>query len=105
MKLFSFHPESPTPVANVELDDITTILSSITDREIDIAHVVSSRVFTSSEEAANIIKLLSTEAVKMNMRGVVIALGQAETFGSQLFDPLDDVPQVKPVERMKVNII
>jgi DNA-directed RNA polymerase, mitochondrial len=87
------------------LEDVASILTDISAKDIDITHVVSSRVFTSSEEAADLIKMLSTEAVKLDMRGVVSALGQAETKGSTLYDPLDDVPQVKPVEKMKVTVV
>jgi len=43
-------------------------------------------------------------AVDLNLLGVVGELGQAEVLGSQLLDPLDNVPEVMPVTRLKVNI-
>lgn len=59
---------------------------------------------SSSDEASQIIRLLSRTAVDMNLSRVVTELGQAEAIGCQLVDPLQDVPEVNPVTKLKVRV-
>jgi DNA-directed RNA polymerase len=75
------------------------------DRKISVSFVVSDRVFSSSEEAADVIKTLSKAAVDLNMSRVVAELGQAEAIGSHTTDLLDSVPEVNPVLRVKVRFV
>lgn len=79
-----------------------TLLSNIVEREIDVSSVVSDRVFTSSEEAAEVIKILSKAAVALNLSRVITELGQAEAIGAHYADALDGIPEVLPVMRAKV---
>jgi len=58
---------------------------------------------TSSEEAVEIIKLLSKAAMQLNMPRIISELGQAEIIGTQVTDALDDVPEATPVMRIKVR--
>ncbi|KAF8229392.1 DNA/RNA polymerase [Tricholoma matsutake] len=97
-----FNPESSTPVLEVSIQDPASLLTHILDRKISVSHVIADRVFSSSEEAAEIIKILSRAAVNLNFPHVVSELGQAEAIGSQFSDVLDNVPEVNPVLR-KVN--
>ncbi|KAG9311110.1 DNA/RNA polymerase [Chiua virens] len=76
------------------------LLSRLTARGISIRDVISDRVFTSSEEAAQVIRLLSKAAIEMNMSQVIMALGQVEAMGSDVLGPLDDVPEVRPVKKL-----
>ena len=73
------------------------------DRQISIPHVVSNRVFTSSEEALDIVKLLTKSAIELNQPKVLVALGHSEGVGVQYSDILDNVPEVIPVLRYKVS--
>lgn len=68
-----------------------------------MSRVVADRSLSSSEEAAEIIKLLSSAAAEMNLIKVVVELGQAQAMGSYS-DPLENVPEVSPVIRTKVSI-
>ena len=81
-----------------------TILSNIVDRGYDIQHVVADRVFSSDEEAGEIIKGLSKAAVDLNLSRIVSELGQAEAM-SQYPDILAGVPEATPVLRPKVCLI
>ncbi|OAX44242.1 DNA/RNA polymerase [Rhizopogon vinicolor AM-OR11-026] len=95
-----FNPESETPVHLSNMPNPTTLLSNLMDREISPTNVVADRVFSSSEEASDIIKLLSKAAVELNFPHVLAELGQAESLGSHVPDPLEDVPEVNPVTRL-----
>lgn len=98
-----FNPESSKPVLNVSIQDPPSLLTRIADRKLSFSHVVADRVFSSSEEAAQIIKVLSKAAVNLNMSHVAAELGQAEAVGTRFSDILDDVPEVTPVMRAKVS--
>jgi len=78
------------------------LLSRLTARGISIQDVISDRVFTSSEEASEAIRLLSKAAIEMNMSRVIVELGQVEAMGTHL-DPLNDVPEVTPVKKLAVS--
>lgn len=84
-------------------EDPPHLLTQIIDRKLSISHIVASRVFSSSEEAADIIKILSKTAVDLNLSHVVAELGHAEAAGTRFSDILDDIPEVKPVLRVKVS--
>jgi DNA-directed RNA polymerase len=94
-----FGPESTKPVFGVSTEDPASLLAQIVHRKLSIPHVIADRVFSSSEEAAEIIKTLSKAAVDLNLSHVVTELGQAEAAGT---DVLDNVPEVNPVLRVKV---
>ncbi|KAH7882208.1 hypothetical protein F5I97DRAFT_1939648 [Phlebopus sp. FC_14] len=95
-----FHPESDTPLDLPSAQNPTRLLSSLTAQNISLTAVISDRVFSSSEDASQIIKVLSKTAIDMNLSRVVSELGQAEYFGSRLPDPLGDVPEVAPVTKL-----
>ncbi|KIJ61213.1 hypothetical protein HYDPIDRAFT_177116 [Hydnomerulius pinastri MD-312] len=97
-----FNPESENPVYTASAQSPTKLLSRFTARGISPTAVISDRVFTSSEEASQLIQMLSKTAVDMNMSRVVSELGQAEALGSQLPDPLEDVPEVNPVTKLVI---
>jgi DNA-directed RNA polymerase len=78
---------------------------SIVDRHIPISNVVSDRVFTSSKDAASVIKILSKAAVDHHLSHIVGELGQADAIGREYVDPLADVPEVLPVFRIKVSLL
>lgn len=75
----------------------------IIEREVSVSRVVADRSLSSSDEATEIIKLLSSAAAEMNLIKVVVELGQAQAMGSYV-DPLKNVPEVLPVLRTKVSI-
>ncbi|KAG2151835.1 hypothetical protein BD769DRAFT_1623558 [Suillus cothurnatus] len=95
-----FNPESDTPVHLSDLPNPTTLLSNMVERDISSTAVVADRVLASSEEASDIIKLLSKSAVALNHPRILAELGQAEFLGSHVPDPLEGVPEVKPVVRL-----
>ncbi|KAG1902934.1 uncharacterized protein F5891DRAFT_1276856 [Suillus fuscotomentosus] len=95
-----FSPESDTPVHLSDLPNPTTLLSNLIERDISPTAVVADRVLASSEEASEIIKLLSKSAVDLNHPRILAELGQAEFLGSHVPDPLEGVPEVKPVLRL-----
>ncbi|KAG1790147.1 DNA/RNA polymerase, partial [Suillus variegatus] len=95
-----FNPESDTPVHLSDLPNPTTLLSNLIERDISPTAVVADRVLASSEEASEIIKLLSKSAVDLNHPRILAELGQAEFLGSHVPDPLEGVPEVKPVLRL-----
>lgn len=99
-----FNPESETPVHLSNMPNPTTLLSNLIEREISPTNVVADRIFSSSEEASDIIKLLSRAAVELNLSSVLAELGQAESLGSHVPDPLEDVPEVSPVTRLNVHV-
>lgn len=79
------------------------LLSRLTARGISIQDIISDRVFTSSEEASEVIRLLSKAAIEMNMSRVIAELGQVEAMGTGHLDPLSDVPEVTPVRKLAVS--
>jgi DNA-directed RNA polymerase len=83
----------------------STILTNIIDRQLSISHVISDRVFSSSQDASDVITLLSKAAVDLNLSRVVSELGQAEAIGREFHDPLENVPEVQPVFRVKVCVL
>ncbi|KAH7908847.1 hypothetical protein BJ138DRAFT_1011941 [Hygrophoropsis aurantiaca] len=98
-----FNPSSETP-ADVELaQSPNRLLSSIIERQLSVTSIVADRVFTSSEEASQAIRLLSKAAVDLNMSQIVTELGQAEALGTTSPDFLDNVPEATPVTRIRVD--
>lgn len=79
------------------------LLSRLTARGISIQDVISDRVFTSSEEASEVIRLLSKAAIEANMSPVIAELGRVEAMGTDHLDPLNDVPEVIPVKKLAVS--
>lgn len=80
------------------------LLRGMVDRQIPVSHVVASRSVSSDQEAADIIKLLSKTAVDMNLVSVVDELSRTQALGNSLLpDPLQDIPEARPVLRPKVK--
>jgi len=98
-----FNPESDPPLELSNMRHPTTLLTSIMDRKISVSRVVSDRVFSSSKEAAGVIKILSKAAVDLNLSRIVTELGQADAIGREYIDPLENVPEVQPVLRIKAR--
>ncbi|THG95963.1 hypothetical protein EW026_g5773 [Hermanssonia centrifuga] len=97
-----FNPETQSPIsATVELHEPVRLLRCLIDRDISVALVVSDRAFKSNEEAAMAIKVLSKAAVEMNVSRIVSELGMAKVQGSYAPDPLEDIPEAIPVQRVK----
>ncbi|KAI0798166.1 DNA/RNA polymerase [Abortiporus biennis] len=97
-----FNPESDTPVpSTVGLCTPKELLQSLTDRQIPVALVLSDRSMVDSEETSKIIQLLSLAAVDMNMTKVINELGLTESLGSTMPNPLENIPEVKPVLKLK----
>jgi DNA-directed RNA polymerase, mitochondrial len=93
-------------MTEVEMSDPTTILRGIVDKEIPVSKVVASRSVSSDQEAAEMIRVLSKTAVEMNVLSVMDELGQTKALGGDLLpDPLQDVPAVVPVLRVKVEFL
>lgn len=92
-----------------DLDDMPSssnpgqLLSRLTARGIPIQDVISDRVFVSSEEASEVIRLLSKAAVDTNMSRVIVELAQVEAMGAGHPDLLDNVPEVTPVKKLAVS--
>jgi len=85
--------------------DPTTLLRGAIDRQIPVSEVVASRSISSDQEAVEVIKLLSKTAVEMNLVSVVDELSRTQALGNSLLpDPLQDVPEARPVLRPKVRI-
>ena len=83
--------------------DPPALLRGIVDRQISVSQVVASRSVSSDQEAADIIKLLSKTAVEMNLASVVDELSRTQALGNSLLpDPLQDIPEARPVLRPKV---
>jgi len=86
--------------------DPPALLRGIVDRQIPVSQVVASRSVSSDQEAADIIKLLSKTAVEMNLVSVVDELSRTQALGNSLLpDPLQDIPEARPVLRPKVLTI
>lgn len=83
----------------------TALLRGVVDRRIPVSQVVSSRSISSDQEAVDIIKILSKTAVEMNLVSVVDELSRTQALGNSLLpDPLQDVPEARPVLRPKVRV-
>lgn len=95
-----FNSESDTPIHLSKLPNPATLLSNLIERGISPTAVVADRVLATSEEASDIIKLLSKSAVDLNHPRILAELGQAESLGRHVPDPLEGVPEVKPVVRL-----
>lgn len=99
-----YNHEAEDPISRtVDLITPTTILQAIADRNIPATMVITDKAFTSDADAAAAIKLLSKAAVEMNLSKVIVELGAVEVLGSQVPDPLDDVPEAMPVKKAKVR--
>lgn len=96
MTVSRFHESTLTPTRYRGAKTPTDILANIVEREISVSSVVSDRVFVSSEQASDVIKILSQAAVKLGLSQIVMELGQAEALGTY-DDPLEDIPEVIPV--------
>lgn len=81
------------------------MLISILNRDIPIENVVADRVFETSSEAAEVIKLLSKAAADLGHTEVIARLGQTEAIGAHYEDILADIPEVMPVMRVKVSFL
>ncbi|KAL0952784.1 hypothetical protein HGRIS_007009 [Hohenbuehelia grisea] len=90
-------PESPNPIRSDDLQSPASLLTKLLDRGISVPHVVSDRVFYDSKEASEVIQVLSKAAVDLNLSSVVSQLGMTETVGQVYDDPLEGVPEVRPV--------
>ncbi|KAH0833941.1 DNA/RNA polymerase [Lanmaoa asiatica] len=91
---------SPDPNDSTSAPSPGKLLSRLTTRGMSVQDVISDRVFTSSEEASEVIRLLSKAAIEMNMSRVIAELGQVEAMGTGRLDPLDGVPEVTPVKKL-----
>src|SRR5438552_1002139 len=98
-----FNPDSDPPLELHTMRNPTALLTNIIDRQIPLSSVVSDRIFSSSDDAAQVIRLLSKAAVELNLSRIVTELGQAEAIGRVYVDPLEDVPEVLPVMRIRVS--
>jgi DNA-directed RNA polymerase len=99
-----FNPRSTLPSSELSsLPRPEHLLTSIVERNLSISHVITDRVFTSSDEVAGIIKSLSQAAVDLNMSRVVSELGQNEIIGQYSSDPLEGVPEAIPVRKAKAS--
>jgi DNA-directed RNA polymerase, mitochondrial len=81
-----------------------TLLRRIVDREIPVTMVISDKAFTSSEDAADAMKLLSRAAVDANLPNlskVIMELGTVEALGSQAGEGAETIPEVTPVVKQK----
>ncbi|OCH85018.1 DNA/RNA polymerase [Obba rivulosa] len=108
-----FHPDSmqagdAAVRCGAETHDPESMLRHIIEHQIPVSLVVADRAFQSSEEANEVIRLLSRAAVNMGLAKVVNELGMAESLGRQGLDPLEDVPEAIPVMKPKkpsINVI
>lgn len=99
-----FNPDSSTPLSSsLQIPTPTELLRSIIDKHIPVSLIVADRSFGNSDEAAEVIKLLSKAAVEMNLSKIVGELGLAEILGSTIPDPLMEVPEAVPVVKAKVR--
>ncbi|KAJ7145775.1 hypothetical protein C8R44DRAFT_826911 [Mycena epipterygia] len=73
-----------------------SILANAVQSNIPVDRLISDRVFTEDEEAAQIIERLTASAIKLNIPDVVSELGKAHTLG---VDADDDLPTVNPVKK------
>ncbi|KAJ7041142.1 DNA/RNA polymerase [Mycena alexandri] len=75
-----------------------TLLDQAIRNDVDISRLVSDRVFTDDEEAAEIITQLSKSAILLNQPKAVEDLGAAHALGVEE-DPEDAALQVNPVRK------
>lgn len=94
-------PESPQPLHSDHQQDPKALLWGMVNHQVLATMVVSDRVFETSDEASQVIQLLSKAAVEMGLSNVVSELGMAESLGREEDDLLDDVPEAIPVKRRK----
>lgn len=93
-----FNPISKSVTISKDLSP-PSILNNIVKRGINVQEVVTDRVYESSSEVAQVIKLLSRAAVELNLSNIISELGQLEVVATQ--SPLDQVPDVRPVLKEK----
>ncbi|KAI6147961.1 hypothetical protein BKA82DRAFT_4485937 [Pisolithus tinctorius] len=96
-----FNSASEKPVHLASALNPSRLLNNLVARGISPTTVITDRVVSSSSEASQIIQILSKSAVDMNLSRIVTELGQAEALGCQLPDPLENVPEVNPVTKLK----
>ncbi|KAF9078309.1 hypothetical protein BDP27DRAFT_1378803 [Rhodocollybia butyracea] len=96
-----FGPDSPNHVLDSGYIRPIDMLTNLLGRDIPVERVIADRVFSTSEEAADVIKLLSKAAADLGLAEVITQLGQTEAIGAQYQDVLADVPEVMPVLRVK----
>ncbi|KAJ3929955.1 MAG: DNA/RNA polymerase [Lentinula lateritia] len=96
-----FGPDSPNHVPDTGAVPPVDMLISILNRDIPIENVVADRVFETSSEAAEVIKLLSKAAADLGHTEVIARLGQTEAIGAHYEDILAEIPEVMPVMRVK----
>lgn len=101
--LLRYGPESPDHVPNCGQISPKPLLAKLKERAIPIENVVADRVFDTSEEAAQVIKILSKAAADSGFHDVVNLLGQTEALGSHYQDIYADIPEATPVMRPKVS--
>ncbi|KIN96613.1 hypothetical protein M404DRAFT_16854 [Pisolithus tinctorius Marx 270] len=99
-----FNSASEKPVHLASALNPSRLLNNLVARGISPTTVITDRVVSSSSEASQIIQILSKSAVDMNLSRIVTELGQAEALGCQLPDPLENVPEVNPVTKLKVKL-
>ncbi|KAK2465507.1 hypothetical protein APHAL10511_002399 [Amanita phalloides] len=88
-----FNPESPNPVTHLGHFPPAKLLNNLVKRAVNVQDVVVDRIFESSEDAADVVKLLSRAAVELNITRIVTELGQVETYAAQTPDVLQNVPE------------
>ncbi|KAI6003176.1 hypothetical protein F5J12DRAFT_906188 [Pisolithus orientalis] len=96
-----FNSASEKPVHLTSALNPSKLLSNLVARGISPTTVITDRVVSSSSEASQIIRILSKSAVDMSLSRIVTELGQSEALGCQLPDPLENVPEVNPVTKLK----
>ncbi|KAH9837674.1 DNA/RNA polymerase [Rhodofomes roseus] len=94
-------PDSAKPIPSRDQRDPPQLLRSMIDHQVAPTMVVADRALETSEEASEVIQLLSRAAVEMGLSNVVSELGMAESLGRQEDDPLDNVPEAMPVKRRR----
>ncbi|KIK64988.1 hypothetical protein GYMLUDRAFT_160261 [Collybiopsis luxurians FD-317 M1] len=96
-----FGPDSADYIRDCGEKRPVELLTSLLGRDIPIENVVADRAIGSSEEATQVIKILSKAAADLGLADVITQLGQTETIGAHYNDILADVPEVMPVMRAK----
>jgi len=79
------------------------LLKNIVKRNINVQDVVVDRVFDSSDQAAQVVQLLSRAAVDLDESSLVLQLAQVEQIATHEPDTLKNVPEVLPVLKDKVG--
>ncbi|KAF5391949.1 hypothetical protein D9757_003234 [Collybiopsis confluens] len=96
-----FGPDSADHIRDCGERQPADLLTSLLGRDILVENVIADRVFSNSEEPAQIIRILSRAAADLGLSDVITQLGQTETIGAQYEDILAEVPEVMPVMRPK----